>query len=178
MAYFVYRQPAPPGVTTEGHIMTNFVLAPSATWDPQSGYASPRTMLEQGMLRAYTLRESGIMRHLELAPLGSTRRDTAEWISEEMNDGRSVKAIARELHTSVATVRRLLLSLELTEQVEADEWEDLGFDATGEPVWDSASTTEDVTQEDDSLEDALQDSLNAQDEKAFMAALTVTPTTP
>jgi hypothetical protein len=160
--------------------MTNFVLAPSASFTigATSAHGVPSAMLQANDLRAYTQRDNGMLRHLELAPLGSTRRDTAEWISEEMNDGRSVKAIARELHTSVATVRRFLLSLELTEQIEAGEWDDLRFDNAGEPMWDSASTTEDVTQEDDSLEDALQDSLNAQDEKAFMAALTVTPTTP
>lgn len=116
--------------------MTIFVLAPTKDWNHASGYASPRTMLDKGLLAAYSLRNTGTLRHLELAPVSSTRRDTAEWISEQMGDGLAVKAVARELHVSVATVRRFLLSLELTEQIEAGEWEDLYFQAsTGEPQW-------------------------------------------
>lgn len=140
--------------------MTTFVLAPAITWNSTtSPYATPRTMLEQHELRAYTQREDGSLRHLELAPLDSTRRNTAEWISEQLDAGTPVKAVARDLHISVATVRRFLLSLELTEQVEADEWEDLRFDSQGEPVWAVASTEENVAQEDDSDTDELHDVL-------------------
>lgn len=142
--------------------MTTFVLAPAITWDAStSPYASPRTMLAQGHLRAYTQRDNGTLRHLELAPLDSTRRATAEWINEALEAGTTVKAVARDLHVSVATVRRFLLSLELTEQVEADEWEDLGFDGQGEPVWAVASIEQDVAQEDDSAADELNDVLGA-----------------
>jgi len=122
--------------------MTTFVLSPTSAFTAASPYRSPRVMLEQDLLAAYTQRDNGTLRHLELAPLGSPRRDTAEWVSEQVGDGMAVKAIAREMHVSVATVRRYLLSLELTEQIEADEWEDLGFDAEGEPVWVAMPVTE------------------------------------
>lgn len=136
--------------------MTTFVLSPTPQLTAASPYRSPRVMLEQGLLAAYTQRDNGTLRHLELAPLGSTRRDTAEWVSEQMVDGLAVKAIAREMHVSVATVRRYLLSLELTEQIEADEWEDLGFDATGEPVWVTGVVTEeDASDECTCAADAL-----------------------
>lgn len=116
--------------------MTTFILCPTASWPATtSPYRTPRVMLEQGMVRAYTEREDGTTRHLDLAPLGSTRRDTAEWINEQMEDGMSVKALSRDLHISVATVRRFLLSLELTEEIEAGDWDALTFTETGEPVW-------------------------------------------
>lgn len=115
--------------------MTTFVLVPTAAWTFASGYATPRVMLEQGLIRAYFQRANGTLRHLDLAPLGSTRRDTAEWIYDQIEDGTPVKAVARELHSSVATVRRLLLSLELTEEIEAGDWDTLSFDEQGEPVW-------------------------------------------
>lgn len=118
--------------------MTTFVLtskAPAEFFIIAGAVVTVQHLLETGTLGAYTLRENNTMRHLELAPVGSTRRDTAEWISEQLDEGMTVKALARELHSSVATVRRFLLSLELTEQIEAGEWDDLVFDSTGEPAW-------------------------------------------
>lgn len=116
--------------------MTTFVLSPSQDWTFASGYATPRVMLEQGLLRAYSQRENGTLRHLELAPVGSTRRDVAEWVYEQTADGEhKVRTVARELHVSVATVRRYLLSLELTEEIEAGDWDNLSFDEQGEPQW-------------------------------------------
>lgn len=115
--------------------MTTFVLSPASTWDPASPYRTPRVMLEQGLLQAHRQRANGTLRHVPLAPVGSTLRDTAEWVQQEVDEGASVQAVARQLHTSLATVRRYLLSLDITEQVEGDEWDDLVFDAAGEPQW-------------------------------------------
>lgn len=131
--------------------MTNFVLAPTRTWSYVTGYATPRTMLEQGMLTAYTQRANGTLRHLDLAPLGSTRRDTAEYVSERINDGASVAAVARELHVSNATVRRYLLSLDLTEEIEADEWEGVLFNAQGEPEWDALYEVEYLAEDSEAV---------------------------
>lgn len=120
--------------------MTTFILSPAATWAAAtSSYRTPLVMMEQGLLKAHSERENGTTRHLDLCPVGSTRRDTAEWISEQVDEGVSVKALARELHISVATVRRFLLSLELTEEIEAQEWEALSFDQDGDPVWDDST---------------------------------------
>lgn len=117
--------------------MTEYALAPNSKFDvANSPYRTPRVMLEQGLLAAYRVRANGTMRHLDLAPVGSTLRDTAEYVSDRVDmDGASVQAVARELHVSTATVRRYLESLELTEEVEAGEWDDLAFDGQGMPVF-------------------------------------------
>lgn len=123
--------------------MTTFVLSPAATWDATtSPYRTPRVMLEQGLLQAHRQRANGTLRHVPLAPVGSTLRDTAEWVQQEIDEGASVQAVARQLHTSLATVRRYLLSLDITEQVEGDEWDDLVFDQAGEPQWETTGEVE------------------------------------
>jgi len=104
--------------------MATFLLTIARGVTAEQVSADPQAMLEAGHLAAYTVRANGTTRHLELAPLGSTRRDTAEWISEQLADGRSVAQVARDLHVSNATVRRYLLSLELTEEIEAGEWDE------------------------------------------------------
>lgn len=116
--------------------MTEYALAPNRKFTAASPYRTPRVMLEQGLLNAYRVRANGTMRHLELCPLGSTMRDAAEWVSDAVDvDGRSVQSVGRELNVSAATVRRYLESLELTEEIENDEWSDLSFDDQGNPVW-------------------------------------------
>jgi hypothetical protein len=111
--------------------MTTFILSPAARTAADQVVADPKAMLDAGLLVAYSERANGTTRHLELAPVGSTRRDTAEWISERLDEGATVKQVARELHASVPTVRRLLMSLELTEEIEAGEWDDVWADAQG-----------------------------------------------
>jgi hypothetical protein len=119
--------------------MTEYALAPTSKFNADSPYRTPRVMLEQGLLRAYRVRANGTMRHLDLLPLDSTKRETAEWISDAVDmDGRSVESVARELHISTPTVRRFLESLALTEEIEAGEWDGLSFDSAGNPVWDTA----------------------------------------
>lgn len=109
--------------------MTTYVLAATAN----ATLATAREMLEAGTLTAYTQRGNGTLRHLELAPLGSTRRDTAEWISERLEDGATVAQVAAELHVSKPTVRRMIMSLELTEEVEAGEWDQVWAEANELP---------------------------------------------
>lgn len=117
--------------------MTEYALSPNRTFTASSPYRTPRVMLEQGLLQAYRVRSNGTMRHLDLYPLDSTKRGAAEWISDAIEyDGRSVQSVARELHVSLSTVRRYLEGLELTEEIEAGEWDGLSFDSAGNPVWD------------------------------------------
>lgn len=94
--------------------------------------ATPSTVLREDLaamlaaneLRAYRVRSNGTLRRVDLYPLGSTGRATAEWVSDRVDmDGASVQAVARELHVSVPTVRRYLESLELTEEIEDGEWD-------------------------------------------------------
>lgn len=103
--------------------MTDFAISPAnANVVVREDLAA---MLAANELRAYRVRSNGTMRHMALYPLGSTGRDTAEWVSEQLNDGLSVARVARELHVSTAAVRRILLSLELTEDIEAGEYDGL-----------------------------------------------------
>lgn len=127
--------------------MTEYALAPTSKFTTDSPYRTPRVMLEQGLLRAYRVRSNGTMRHLELYPLGSTAREAAEWVSDRVDmDGASVQAVARELHVSTPTIRRYLEGLELTEDIEAGDWDGLHFDSAGNPVFDT--TSEDVEASD------------------------------
>lgn len=122
--------------------MTSYALAPNRKWTAEPN--TPSAMLQAGQLTAYRVRSNGTMRHLDLVPLASTMRAAAEWVSDAIDfDGRSVQSVARELHVSTATVRRYLESLELTEEIEAGDWDDLTFNAQGEPVWAQAEATED-----------------------------------
>lgn len=114
--------------------MTTFVLAATRTARPEQVVADPKAMLDAGLLTAYTLRANGTTRHLTLCPVGSTARDTAEWVSERLGDGLTLKAVARELHASVPTVRRIIMALELTEEIEAGEWDDVWAATQGYPV--------------------------------------------
>lgn len=111
--------------------MTTFILAPAARAAADQVVADPKAMLDAGLLVAYSERANGTTRRLELCPVGSTRRDTAEWISERLDDGATLKTVARELHVSVPTVRRFIMALELTEEIEAGEWDDVWADTQG-----------------------------------------------
>lgn len=101
--------------------MTEYLLSPRGTTAPRENL---RDMLEAGELEAFRVRTDGTTRLINLLPVASTSRETAEWIYDQVEDGRSVQAVAREIHVSVATIRRFLEALELTEQVEAGEWDD------------------------------------------------------
>lgn len=105
--------------------MTAFILAPAARVTADQVQADPKAMLDAGLLVAYSERSNGTTRRLELCPVGSTRRDTAEWITERLDDGLTLRAVAQELHVSVPTVRRFIMALELTEEIEAGEWDDV-----------------------------------------------------
>lgn len=111
--------------------MTTFILAPATRVTADQLVADPKAMLDAGLLVAYSERANGTTRRLELAPIGSTRRDTAEWINEQLEDGRSVRQVATELHVSTSVVRRFLLALELTEEIEAGEWDDVWAETQG-----------------------------------------------
>lgn len=111
--------------------MTTFILAPAAHTAANQVVVDPTAMLDAGLLVAYSERSNGTTRRLELCPVGSTRRDTAEWVSERLDEGATLRTVARELHVSVPTVRRFIMALELTEEIEAGEWDDVWAVAQG-----------------------------------------------
>jgi hypothetical protein len=122
--------------------MTVFILSAAKGVAANQIIADPKAMLDAGHLTAYTERGNGTTRHLELAPIGSTRRDTAEWISEQVEDGRSLRAVANELHVSLPTVRRHLMALELTEDIEAGEYDQVWAEAQELPYTEPADTAD------------------------------------
>jgi hypothetical protein len=103
--------------------MTDFAISPATSSVVVRNDLA--AMLAAGELRAYRVRGNGTMRHVALYPLDSTGRDMAEWVSEQTNDGQSVAHVARDLHVSTAAVRRIIIGLELTEEIEAGEWNGL-----------------------------------------------------
>jgi len=125
------------GLTSNGNgenlkgrkIMTDFILAPASR--SVQLRESLREMLDAGELVAYRMRANGTFRLVSLMPVCSTRREVTEWVHDETEEGRSVAAVARELHVSVAEVRRWLLALELTEEIEAGEWDEVWAELNG-----------------------------------------------
>lgn len=69
-----------------------------------------------GQVKFYRVRENGTTRHVPF--LTGSDRELAEAIREARAEGKSVRSIAGEKHISVATVRRFLTELALTEEVE------------------------------------------------------------
>jgi hypothetical protein len=115
------KEPEGSRATTEGSKMTTFVLMPATP--ATKLIADVNAMMVAGELKAYRLRTNGTVRRMSLLPLDSTERETAEYVSDRIDmDGASVQAVARELHVSTAAVRRILLNLELTAEIEAGEW--------------------------------------------------------
>lgn len=79
----------------------------------------------KGNVQFYKVRANGTTRHIPFFADGTKEREEAEWIAEQREDGRTMKAIAEELHLSVPSVRRILNSLLLSEEVEGYEPEDV-----------------------------------------------------
>lgn len=101
--------------------MTEFMLAPRNDKTPVR--ESLRDMLDANELVAYRVRGNGTTRLIKLLPVSCTEREVAEWIYDLVEDGTTVQAISRQIHSSTATVRRYLEALEITEEVEAGEWD-------------------------------------------------------
>ena len=130
--------------------MTEYMLAPKGNFAAEPNLVG---MFENGKLSAYRVRANGTLRPLQLLPIASTVRETAEWIYDQYEDGRTVQAIGRELHVSAPTVRRFLESLELTEQIEAGEWDEFwadthGFAAPQDPTDEPEGTEETACAQD------------------------------
>ena len=64
-------------------------------------------------------------RHLNYLELGTVRREHAEWVRFQREQGKTMKAISAEAGVSVPTLRRLLTELALTEAVEAGEMDEV-----------------------------------------------------
>lgn len=97
--------------------------------------------LTNGVAKLYKERENGTYRRVHFLADGTKEREHAEWIVWQREEGRSMKAIATELHISVSAVRRMINDLALTEELEEMDNEDLAElllgseeDTTGDAV--------------------------------------------
>lgn len=106
-------------------------------------------------VRVHSIREDGTMRRRHFLVPASKDREIAEWVrlqregqEADEDEGieavtpRGMKAIAREMHISIAAVRRILTDLAITEELEDSDEDELSAllmgaeeeDAVTEPI--------------------------------------------
>lgn len=78
------------------------------------------TQAAEGLVKFHSERANGTTRRIQFLAEGTQARDTAEWVVGQRSEGRTMKAIASEMHVSVPTVRRMINALTLTWDVEED----------------------------------------------------------
>jgi DNA-binding NarL/FixJ family response regulator len=74
----------------------------------------------EGKVKFHRERANGTTRRVQFLAEGTAEREVAEWVVVQRGEGRTMKAIAAEMHVSVPTVRRLINALMLTWEVEED----------------------------------------------------------
>lgn len=74
------------------------------------------TEAAEGKVKFHRERSNGTFRRVQF--LSGEQREVAEWVVLQREEGKTMKAIAAEMHVSVPTVRRLINSLLLTEEIE------------------------------------------------------------
>jgi len=86
--------------------------------------ANFRESIATGDVQFYRVRGNGTTRHIPVFAEGTKEFQVAEQVAEWREDGRTMKDIATELHMSIPSVRRLLNSYLLSDEVaEYDEEE-------------------------------------------------------
>jgi hypothetical protein len=79
-----------------------------------------------GTVALYRVRASGTLRHIPFLVDGTPARMEAEWYAWQIADeGQPVRVVATAAGVSVATLRRALTALALTEAIEDQELDDL-----------------------------------------------------
>lgn len=81
--------------------------------------------LTAGVAKVYRVRENGTFRKVHFLAEDTEGREHAEWVAMQREDGRSMKDISTELNMSIASVRRMLNDLALTNELEEMEAEEL-----------------------------------------------------
>lgn len=79
----------------------------------------------KGEVQFYKVRGNGTTRHIPFFAEGSKEREVAEWVAEQREEGVTMQAIAKDLHLSVPSVRRMLNSLLLSEEVDGYDEEEV-----------------------------------------------------
>jgi DNA invertase Pin-like site-specific DNA recombinase len=89
--------------------------------------SEPKTLKEAaslGVVKLVRKRKNGTLRSLPYLAPGTTQRKDAEAVVARRAKGETVNAIAEDLKTSVATVRRTETNLLLAQEIEAGEHAD------------------------------------------------------
>lgn len=81
--------------------------------------------LAKGDVQFYKIRANGTSRHIPVFAEGTKEFQSAEWVQEQREEGRSMKDIAAELHLSVPSVRRLINSYLLSDEVAGYDAEEI-----------------------------------------------------
>lgn len=89
-------------------------VTPTTTVDTVAAEAA------EGKVKFHRERANGTTRRVQFLAEGTTDREVAEWVVAERAEGKTMKAIAAEMHVSVPTVRRMINALLLTWEVEED----------------------------------------------------------
>ncbi len=123
-------------MTTADHPRPDATAAPATgpipTQEPQptelagQGSNSPlAAACAAGQVHLYRLRSTGTLRHLPFLAPETPARMHAEWFAMRVIEGQRVRQVAHDAGVSVATVRRHLSALALTESIEDNELDDL-----------------------------------------------------
>lgn len=78
-----------------------------------------------GKVKFYRVRSNGTTRHVPFFAEGSKEREEGEWVLEQREEGRTMQDIASELHLSVPSVRRMINSALLADEVDEYDEEDI-----------------------------------------------------
>lgn len=81
--------------------------------------------LAKGNVQFYRVRGNGTTRHIPVFAEGTKEFEQAEYVAEQREEGVTMKALATELHMSVPSVRRLINSYLLSDEVAEYEPEDI-----------------------------------------------------
>jgi hypothetical protein len=81
--------------------------------------------IANGNVQFYRVRGNGTTRHIPVFAEGTKEFEVAEYVAEQREEGTTMKALATELHMSVPSVRRLINSYLLSDEVAGYEQEDI-----------------------------------------------------
>lgn len=84
-----------------------------------------RQFVTEGKVQFHRERANGTFRRVHFLADGTTEREHAEWLRAERENGRTMRALATETNYSIATLRRWLNDLALTESIEEADAEEL-----------------------------------------------------
>lgn len=92
-----------------------------ATVDPDAVAKDLEAAAKAGKATFHVRRGDGTFRRMAYLPPGSAARRQAEKIEKQRTDKVSMKDIAKAMHVSIPTVRRIINNLELSRHIEAGD---------------------------------------------------------